>query len=62
MERVIRGSVSDSAMKSPTTTPPRVSRRHFAKTTLATAGGLALGPLDVVLKAAETKVDASGPR
>lgn len=54
MERVIRGSVPDSAMKSPTPTPSPVSRRQFAKTTLATAGGLALGPLDVVLKAAET--------
>ena len=54
MERVIRGSVPDSAMKSPTPTPSPVSRRQFAKTTLMTAGGLALGPLDVVLKAAET--------
>jgi len=31
-----------------------VSRRNFAKTTLVAAGGLALGSMDAVLKAAET--------
>ncbi len=41
-------------MKSPTPTPSPVSRRQFAKTTLMTAGGLALSSLDAVLKAAET--------
>ncbi|MEY2787934.1 MAG: hypothetical protein RLZZ34_1077, partial [Verrucomicrobiota bacterium] len=35
-------------MKPTTPTPSPLSRRDFTKATLATAGGLALGSLDVV--------------
>lgn len=54
MAWVIRDSVPDCAMKPTTPTPSPLSRRDFTKATLATAGGLALGSLDVVLKAADT--------
>jgi predicted dehydrogenase len=41
-------------MKPTTPTPSPLSRRDFTKATLAAAGGLALGSLDGVLKAADT--------
>jgi predicted dehydrogenase len=41
-------------MKPTSPAPSPVSRRDFAKTTLVAAGGLALGSMDAVLKAAET--------
>ena len=54
MAWVIRDSVPDCAMKPTTPTPSPLSRRDFTKATLAAAGGLALGSLDGVLKAADT--------